>query len=183
MIHIEIPETESWDEKKEEFVTTNPAVSVSLEHSLLSVSKWESRYCIPFLSNSGEMTDEQTKYYLQCMLVDESQDPSVISRIPAKELRRISEYINFRATATTFPQRTSTAGHPHELITSELIYYWIVAFNIDFCVESWNLNRLLTLIRICTVKQEKPKPRSRAEMAAERSRLNAERKARLNTTG
>jgi hypothetical protein len=179
MLNLTILGEESWDKEKEEFVY--PEVSVlELEHSLVSLSKWESIWEKPFLSKD-EKTSEEILSYIQCMASNEIPK-EVLSSLSQKNLDAITDYIDAKMTATWFSdeQKGSKNG---ETITAELIYYWLVAFAIPFEVQYWHLNRLLTLIKVCSVKQQKPKKMSRTELMARNRALNEQRRQQLGTKG
>lgn len=180
MLTITVPGVESFDEENEKFVYSEPTV-LRLEHSLVSLSKWESIWKKPFLSKN-EPTDEEVLDYVRCMTLSEGIDPEVYGRLSAENSRQISDYINDARTATWFHESSQGKGNT-ETITSELIYYWMVALTIPFEAQHWHLNRLLTLIRICNVKNSPPKKRSAKDIMEERRKLNAERRAKAGTAG
>lgn len=180
MLTIVIEGEESFNNEEQTFETLNDVV-IELEHSLLSVSKWESKFQKPFLA-AGKKTSEELFEYLKAMVVTPSIDLDVLYSCSQKNLDTIQEYIDSSQSATTFgvmPERQGLG----EVITSELIYYWIVAFKIPFECQTWHLNRLFALIRICNIKNSKPKPMSRMELAQRNRELNAKRRAELGTTG
>lgn len=180
MLRVVIEGDESFNEETSTFETVDDII-IDLEHSLLSLSKWESIYNKPFLS-SVDKTSEEIFGYLKAMLVTPNVDPDVIYKCSQKNIDMIQEYIDSSQSATTFGMMPERRG-PGEVITSELIYYWMVAFNIPFECEHWHLNRLFALIRICNIKNSKPKKMSRSEMAARNAELNAQRRAQLGTRG
>lgn len=180
MLTVIIEGDENFNEETNEFEAVNDVV-IDFEHSLLSLSKWESKYQKPFLS-TGEKTSEEIFGYLKEMILTPNVDPDVLYRCSQKNLDSIQHYIDSSQSATTFGLMPEHQG-PGEVITSELIYYWMVAFNIPFDCEHWHLNRLFALIRICNIKNSKPKKMSRHEMAQRYHELNAKRKAELNTSG
>lgn len=180
MLRIIIEGEEVFDEETSTFDTVND-VTVEFEHSLLSLSKWESKYQKPFL-NSSEKTGEELFGYIQEMIITPDLDPDVLYRLSQKNIDCIQEYIDSKQSATTFGNMPERRG-PGEVITSELIYYWMVTFNIPFECETWHLNRLFSLIRICNIKNSKPKKMSRNELAQRNRELNAERRKKLGTTG
>ena len=180
MLRVVIEGDESFNEETSTFETVDDII-IDLEHSLLSLSKWESIYNKPFLS-SVDKTSEEIFGYLKAMLVTPNVDPDVIYKCSQKNIDMIQEYIDSSQSATTFGMMPERRG-PGEVITSELIYYWMVAFNIPFECERWHLNRLFALIRICNIKNSKPKKMSRSEMAARNAELNAQRRAQLGTRG
>lgn len=180
MFEIVVPGVELYDESTESFSTFKDSV-LELEHSLISLSKWESKYKKPFLSNV-EKSPEEILYYVYSMILTPNVDPEVYSRFTQNNLQQINEYIESKESATTFGQMPEHKGRG-ETITSELIYYWMLSFNIPFECQYWHLNRLFALIRICNIKTSKPKKMSRTEIAARNRELNAQRRAELNTSG
>lgn len=180
MLKIKVGGVESFDEKTDSFVKVG-GTELQLEHSLVSLSKWESIFEKPFLGKD-EKTPEETLTYIKCMCLDEEIPPEVFQQLDEEAFRRINEYLNQKMTATWFADAPG-APKTSEVVTSELIYYWMTVFNIPFSCEEWNLNRLFTLIRVCNVKQSKPKKMSRQEIAARNRELNAQRKRQLGTSG
>ena len=181
-IVIPAPVAEDWDEVNEEFIyrTSGKDQTLCLEHSLVSLSKWESKWCKPFLSS--EKTDEEFLDYIKCMTVSSNISNDVYDRLTLENLRAISDYINAPMTATTFYD-DKTKKPNREIVTSELIYYWMVTLNIPFECEKWHIKRLLTLIRVCEIKNNPPKKRSRREIMSRNAALNAARRQQLNTKG
>jgi len=179
MLIIRVGATEGYDESTASFVESGGTV-LELEHSLLSLSKWESLYEKPFLGKA-EKTAEEVISYIRFMCLDEFIPPEVLGQLSEKNFEDINTYINAKQTATWF----SEAGAPQtrEVVTSELIYYWMTVFNIPFTCEEWHINRLFTLIRICNIKQAKPKKMSRSEMAQRNRELNAQRRQQMGTKG
>ena len=180
MLYITIPSCEMYDESTEEFVYAKEQ-TLQLEHSLVSLSKWESKWCKPFLSKQDK-TMEETIDYIRCMTVNQVSDPTVYSRLTLDNLNSINEYIGSPMTATTF-SNTPKGGSSGEQVTSELIYYWMIALNIPFECQKWHLNRLLTLIRVCEVKNQPPKKMSKREIMSRNAALNAARRKKLGTKG
>ena len=180
MLQITIPKQDLWDESHEKFIKTKSYV-LQLEHSLISLSKWESTWNKPFLVD-GNKTEEQTNDYVRCMTLTQNVDPVTYNYLTDENINEISKYINAPMTATTF-----TEGHKKatskEIITAEIIYYWMIVFNIPIVCEKWHLNRLLTLINVCSLKNQPGKKMSAAEIRARNRALNAKRKSMLNTTG
>ena len=157
------------------------AVELTFEHSLVSLSKWESQFKKPFFSDNDK-TSEETAAYIKCMLVSENVPDDFLNRLSPDNVKSITDYINDTQSATWF-RDDPTQKPSKEIITSELIYYWMVQFNIPFEVESWHLNRLFTLIKIAGIKQSKPKPMTKAQQMEEYRRLNAERRAASGSSG
>jgi hypothetical protein len=183
MLKITVPGyQEFWDEKNKEMIYVNEKdVTLRLEHSLIAISKWESKYCESFFETQNK-TDEQVKYYIQCMTLNNDVDPKVYDRLTRNNIFEINNYLKAPMTATTV--RDNQAGHKNsEYVTSELIYYWMIAYNIPVEFEKWPIQRLLMLIRVCSAKAEKPKKMSAREIMAQNKARNEARKARLHTRG
>lgn len=179
MLKIVIPGMELFDERTQEFIYYSDEV-IELEHSLVSISKWESYWNKPFLGKD-EKSPEQVIDYIRCMTVTENVDEELYGRLTERNVSEISEYINAPMTATTFSDLGSKPSR--EIITSEIIYYWMVSYNIPFECQYWHLNRLLALIKVCNIKNNPPKKMSKQEVMERNKRLNAERRAKMNTTG
>lgn len=178
MISIHIPETEYFDESKNEFVSIKEQ-TLMLEHSLISVSKWESKWHKPFLEKNDKTTEEVIDY-LRCMTITQNVDPNVYYNISENDILRIKDYIDDSMTATTF----SNQGRPNrQIITAEIIYYWMVTFNIPFECQKWHLNRLLTLVNVCSIKNQPSKKMSKSDIRSRNAALNAARRAQLGTKG
>lgn len=171
---------EGWDEKKEEFVEAKTQV-LQLEHSLVSLSKWESKWCKPFLSNANK-TEEEILDYIKCMTITQSIDPDVYSHLSAENFKQIDAYINAPMTATTFSD-DKNGKRNREIITAELIYYWMIALQIPLECQKWHLNRLLTLVRVCNIKNAPPKKGSKRDVARRYAEMNAARKQQLKSKG
>ena len=179
MLVVEVPEREHFDDATNTFLVY-PAETLKLEHSLVSLSKWESKWEKPFISK-GEKSPEETLDYIRCMTLNRVSD-RVYSNLTTLEIDQISKYIDSPMTATTFSEN----GQPdknREMVTSELIYYWMIALSVPFEFENWHLNRLLTLIRVCNIKNTPPKKASKREILNRNRNLNAARKQQLGTTG
>ena len=180
MLTIRIAGQEFYDETTGEFSTVDNVV-LELEHSLVSLSKWESKYQTPFLSDK-EKTTESVFDYIKTMVVTPGIDTDILYRCSKDDLVRIQEYIDSSQSATTFGEMPSRRGRG-EVITAELIYYWMVAFNIPFECQYWHLNRLFSLVRICNIKNNPPKKMSRHEVAMRNRELNAQRRSEIGTNG
>ena len=182
MLTIEVPiSPEGWDEVKNEFVDAKTQ-TLQLEHSLVSLSKWESKWHKPFYSKVG-MSSEETLDYIKCMTLTKNVDPDVYNHLTRENVKDVMDYIGDPMTATTFYNEGKNATS-RETITSELIYYWMIASNIPFdpC-QKWHLNRLITLIRVCGVKNNPPKKRSKRDIMSRNAALNAARRKQMNTKG
>ena len=180
MLRITVPAAELWDEVNQEFVTTKEQ-TLQLEHSLVSLSKWESKWNKAFLGKEKK-TFEETLDYVRCMTITQNVKPDVYERLTSENIEQINEYIDAPMTATHFSNKNQSGGN-HEIVTSELIYYWMIALNIPFECQKWHLNRLLTLINVCNIKNTPPKKMGRRELMSRNAALNAARRKRLNTRG
>ena len=180
MLTITIPATEMWDEKNEKFIDIK-GCRLQLEHSLVSLSKWESKWCKPFLF-TNDKTTEEIMDYVRCMTLTTNVSPEVYYGLTSENIKAINAYIEAPMTATHFGSERNGSGK-REVVTSELIYYWMIALNIPFECQKWHLNRLLTLIRICNIKNQPAKKMSRREIMSHNAALNAARKKQLGTKG
>lgn len=180
MLRITIPGKDYFDESNQEFITVDD-VTIELEHSLVSLSKWESKYEIPFLDKEKKST-EQTLGYIKCMTLTPDVPDEVYDNLSQQNFDEINDYIDAKMTATWFSESPG-APKSRDIITAELIYYWMTVFEIPFECENWHLNRLFTLIRVCNIKAAKPEKMSRSEVAARNRELNAQRRAQLGSKG
>lgn len=182
MLKITVPASELWDEQKQEFVYGKEQ-TLMLEHSLVSLSKWESKWNKAFLSKTKK-TLEETIDYVRCMTLTQNVNPEVYTRLSNENIREINDYIGAPMTAThTSNHGPKQGGMSREIVTSELIYYWMIALNIPFECQKWHLNRLLTLIEVCNIKSQLPKKMSKREIASRNAALNAARRKKFNTKG
>lgn len=180
MLVITVLGVEMFDEEKEEIVTHGD-VQLELEHSLVSLSKWESIYEKPFLGANNK-TPEEIIEYIKCMMLTPNPPEDIFDRLSKENVEEINAYLEAKMTATWFSEQPG-APRTSEVITAELIYYWMTVFNIPFECERWHINRLFTLIRICNIKQSKPKKMSRSEIAQRNRAINEQRKKQLGTKG
>jgi hypothetical protein len=180
MLTITIPATEEFDEVKGEFIYTKEH-TLQLEHSLISISKWESKWCKPFLGKQDK-TSEEVIDYVKCMTLNKEVGDDVYRCLTQSNINAINEYIGAPMTATSFYDDKTSKGN-RETVTAELIYYWMIALQIPFECQKWHLNRLLTLIRVCNVKNAPPKKMSKRATANRYAQLNAARRQQLNTKG
>lgn len=174
MLKLFIKGGEFYIESKNEFVIINPQ-PLQLEHSLISISKWESKWNRSFL-HDGPKTEEEKISYIQDMTITQNVNPMVYKVLTEKQRSQIDAYCNSPMTATTINRRPQKPGKK-QIVTSELIYYWMTAFNIPFECEKWHLNRLMTLIEICSIKSN-PTKESKKEAAARHRAVNARRRAK-----
>ena len=180
MLQITIPATELFDESKREFVYTKEQ-TLCLEHSLVSLSKWESKWCKAFFSKQ-EKTYEETIDYIKCMTLTQNVKDDVYLRLTRDNIDQINKYIEAPMTATYFSEDKNSKAS-RETVTAELIYYWMIALNIPFECQKWHLNKLLTLIRVCNIKNQPPKKMSKRDIMSRNASLNAARRNRLNSKG
>lgn len=180
MLRILILGTEYFNEESSTFEKAEDC-ELELEHSLVSLSKWESKFKRPFLS-AGDKSTEEIMGYIEAMILTPVYPKDVLGRFSSENIDQINEYIESTESATTFGSMPERKGRG-EIITAELIYYWMVAFTIPFECEHWHLNRLFALIRICNIKNSKPKKMSRNEIAQRNRELNAQRRAKYGTSG
>lgn len=180
MLRITIPKNELWDEEKQEFEPVKEQ-TLQLEHSLISLANWESKWCKPFLSNEDK-TSEETIDYVRCMTLTQNVDPNVYKCLTNKNIEEVNKYISSPMTATWFSDNKSNKSN-HEQITAEIIYYQMIALNIPFECQKWHLNRLLTLIRVCAIKNQPEKKMSKHDIMSRNAALNAARRKQLNSKG
>ena len=170
---------ELWDERTQQFIPAK-VQTLKLEHSLVSLSKWESKWKKPFLSKK-EKTIEETLDYIKCMTLTQNVDPDIYNHMSMNNIEAINSYIESPMTATTFSEERKSGGR--EVVTAELIYYWMIALNIPFECQRWHLNRLLTLIKVCSIKNQPPKKMSKRDIMTRNAALNAARRQQLNSKG
>ena len=179
MLQITIPAGRLWDERIEEFVSTKEQ-TLQLEHSLVSLHKWESKWHKPFLSIK-EKTFEETIDYIRCMTITQNVKPEVYLFLTKENVDQIYEYINDPMTATTFNDLDNTFNR--EVITAEIVYYWMISLNIPIEFQKWHLNKLITLIKVISLKNAPKKKISKQAYMAQMSRLNDARRKEWNTKG
>lgn len=180
MIKIEIPEGEFWNEKTQRFLNT-PKTSLRLEHSLVSLSKWESHWEKSFI-NTTKKTREETLWYIRAMTLDEDVPDIVYDCLTDENIKQINNYIDSKQTATWFAENKN-AKKSREIITAEIIYYWMISLNIPFECQHWHLERLITLIKVCDEKNAPKKKMSPSQVAQRNRTLNEQRRAQLKTSG
>lgn len=193
MLEITIPEQHYrfFDEGSEQFFYVDVKESkLQMEHSLLSIRKWEQKWHVRFIRRDNEerLTKEQTLDYLRCMTLNKNIDNNVYKFIPKEEYQKIEAYINNPMTATTISKNlendpVSKAKASREGISAELIYYWMFSLGIPLECERWHLNTLITLIKVFNIKNGKPKKVNKQQAARDRRIENERRKKLLNTTG
>lgn len=188
MLEIVIPEQhyEFFDDEKNEFF---PPVDIKetriqLEHSLISLKKWEEKWHKPFLAKSDK-TYEELSDYIRCMTLTRGVDPLVYNWIPKEVVEQVVAYIGNPMTATTFKNNALIGAQKNsrEIVTAEIIYYWMIMLSIPAEFQKWHLNQLLTLIKVVNIKNGKPQKVDRKTAAQERAALNKLRREQYNSKG
>lgn len=179
MLEIVVPGDEQYDDETQEFIYT-PDQILRLEHSLVSISKWEAKWHIPFL-NGKPKTRKQELHYIKCMTINEV-DPYIYTCLTNENIKQINSYIEDPMTATTFTKLPG-GGNSGVVTTSELIYYYLIALQIPFECQHWHLNRLMTLIEVCNRKNQPQKKMSQQEILSRNAALNAARRKQYNSKG
>lgn len=180
MLIVSIPDREGFDEETQTFVSM-PGGELHLEHNLIALSKWESITHKHLIGNE-DVSPEEMLLYIECMITDEEYNHELLDRLPASEIERVSNYMSDTKTATTFVKKGDKDGSG-EYTSSELIYYWMIACQIPFECETWHLNRLLTLIRVCNEKNQPEKKMSRSDILSRNRDLNRARRQALGSKG
>ena len=183
MLQIVVPEMELFDNDKNEFIKIN-RTELQLEHSLISLAKWESKWHKPFLGKEKKTTIEVIDY-IRCMTLTKNVDPNVYQFISDKNLKQIYDYINDPMTATWFNKTDEVKSGigRRDVITAEIIYYWMVTLNIPVQFEKWHLNRLITLIKVVNIKNTPSKKMSKGDVLKQNAKLNAARRAQHKSKG
>lgn len=179
MLEIYVPTSELFNDQTGEF-ESNKGQLLQLEHSLISLSKWEAKWCKPFLDKKPK-TAEETIDYVRCMTLNKNVDPKVYNHLTKENIEDVGKYIDAPMTATWFNDKTNRVSR--ETVTSELIYYWMVALQIPFECQKWHLNRLLTLIKVCSIKNEPAKKMPKKAAMSQQKALNAARRAQSGSKG
>lgn len=192
MLELTIEGRQLWDARREEFVYEKPTV-VRLEHSLISLSKWESKWCVPFLTHAETLTKEQLADYIRCMVIGQGAESAPCERLGRNELETIIRYMNAPMTATWFADRPQPGGkavkrqkprrRSGRATTAEVIYAQMFALGIPKECEKWHLNRLLTLIRVCQETSAPPEKMSRKDALTQQRALVEARRKKLGTRG
>lgn len=180
MLKITIPEKELFDERSSRFVKMEGG-TFEIEHSLSALSKWEAAHGVPFLSSSKK-TVEDSLDYIRCMTITPDVSPDLYYRIDNTIMQQINDYIESKQTATTI-RRIGNKGPNREIITAEVIYYWMIATGIPSEYDQWHLNKLLTLIEVCNAKANPGKKMSKKDIYAQNRALNESRRAKHKTRG
>jgi len=179
MLKIIIPPKELYDESNNQFLMTQERI-LQLEHSLVSLSKWESKWCKPFLT-SQKKTEEETIDYIRCMTITQNVPDEAYQFLTRKNVKEVEAYIESPMTATTFSDEKHVINR--NIITAEIIYYWMITLQIPSEYQKWHLNKLLTLINVCNIKNQPKKKMSKKAIFARNKALNEARRQQLNSTG
>lgn len=187
MLTITIKKKEdAWDPVSETFESLDRDWTIQLEHSLISISRWEAIHKKPYLSNDEKKTPDEILDYIRCMTITPNADPHIYKFLSKENLKDIEQYINDPHTATWFNDR-ATGGRGSkmrsEVLTSELIYYYMIANDIPWEAQKWHINRLLTLIRVCGVKNEGGGKMSKKDILSRNSALNKARRMAMGSKG
>jgi hypothetical protein len=180
MLEIKVTITELFDEENS-IIIPDKQVTLELEHSLLSLSKWEEEFEKPFLSDL-EKTAEEFLFYIKLMILTPDYDPEILDRLSKQNVQDIIDYMKAKKTATWINDRSPQKPN-REIVTSELIYFWMTNFQIPFSCETWHLNRLMTLVQVASIKNSPPKKMSRDEIARENAEINRQRRAAAASRG
>lgn len=183
MLTISVPRTEWFDENRMEFFKVE-ACTLQLEHSLISLSKWESKWKKPYLNPSSPITRDEFIDYVRCMTISRNVNPLVYEALTPEQIDLIQAYINDKMTATWFSKDQRKNGVTYgRIVTSELIYYWMIAQNIPAEYQKWHLNRLLTLIEVCNAENAPKGKMSQNEILRRNKELNDQRRRSMHTHG
>ena len=179
MLQIDIPDTELFNDTTQEFIIVKGR-TLNLEHSLISLAKWESKWTVPFLKKD-DLTPEQTIDYIRFMTIDKNVDPNLYNALTTKNLDDVIDYIHAPMTATWFNNKKTAPNR--EIITAEIIYYWMIKLGIPFECQKWHLNRLLTLIEVCNAKESNNGRMKKHEIYEQNRALNEARRKKLGSKG
>lgn len=183
MLKLHIPAVDKFDDETQTFIVA-PEMTLELEHSLVSLSKWEASWEKPFLG-PDEKTAEEILGYIHCMCLTPDVPPEVYQNLPQDCINQVNNYINAKMTATLITHKgpENRRGRTREFITAEVIYYWMISLQIPIEFEHWHLSRLFTLIEVCNSKNSPPKKMNKRDMVSERQKLNAQRRAQAQSKG
>lgn len=181
MITITVPGLELYNEETNKF-SQAPSETVTMEYSLMSIAKWESKWHVPFLGK-GEKTREMTIDFFRCMTIGTPKDPNVYSHFTSDNIKEISEYINNPMTAAKFYDNNQDKSHVRQTITAELMYFKMFSYGIPIDCEKWHFMRLMALIREFDRRNAPPKKMGKQEIAAQHRSLNAQRRKAMHTKG
>ena len=180
MLTLLVPESELFDERTNEFIQIKEQTIV-LEHSLVSIAKWESKWKKSYLSSKNK-TFEETLDYIRCMTITKNVNPLIYKSLKKESFDAIQAYINDPMTATYFYDKDDRPSGPN-IVTAEVVYYWMISLGIPMECQKWHFNRLIALIRVCNIKSNAGKKMSRSEIVSRNRALNEERKRKYKTRG
>lgn len=181
MLKLVIQERELYDEQTGMFLNVKPT-TLKLEHSLISISDWESKWHKPFL-NDKQKTEEEFLDYVRCMTITQNVDPNVYLCLSVVDKMEIQKYMDDSMTATWFNEKENSPKRKQKVVTSELIYYWMISLGIPVQFEKWHINRLLTLIRVCNIENSPKKKMKPSDVAKQNSEINRARRKSRNSKG
>lgn len=173
MLSLVVPDLEFFNDNTQEFVAVKGG-KLQLEHSLVSLAKWESKWKKPFFKHE-QKTAEELLDYIRCMTVNQNVQESVYQCLTSDHIKKIKSYIEDPMTATTISNPKKSSGD-NTIPTAEILYYYMIAFNIPFECQKWHLNRLIMLIRVCGIKNSKPKKMNKQQYFEHRRQLNEQRR-------
>lgn len=179
MLSIFLPEREFFNEEDQTFIYLK-SQTLQMEHSLISLAKWESKWHRPFLNDKKKSIEELTDYF-KCMTLTKDVDDIVFRTFPSDVIMQINNYVDSSMTATWFSD--SNEPPSREIVTAEIIYYMMIKLGIPFECQKWHLSRLFTLIRVCSIKESPEKKMGKQEILAQNRELNEKRRAQMNTKG
>lgn len=180
MLHITTKETELFNQETNQFTYIKP-MKLVMEHSLVAISKWESKWHKPFLDYNKKTTEEILDY-IRCMTITQNVPEEIFRYLSDENVSAIKDYINDPMTATRINEIKQGPSNK-EILTSELIYFLMVSYGIPFECQKWNINRLITLIKVCQIKNGDSKKMSKHDIQNQNKMLNAQRRARLKSKG
>lgn len=171
----------------DKFINTKEC-NLKIEHSLVAIAKWEAKWHTPFLDDKVQKTNEMMIDYIKCMTISQNVDPLIYEHLPNEAIKEINDYIDNPMTATWFSENGPSGKKraKSEVITSELVYYWMIAQNIPPEYDKWHFNRLMTLIRVCSEKnseQTNGKKMSKGSILSQNKALNAARRKARGSKG
>lgn len=181
MLTVTVMSAELFDERTYEFIPPRQ-YTIQMEHSLISLSKWEAKWNKPFLSKENK-TGEETVDYIKCMTVSQNIPDEAYTLLSSQNMKEIEDYIAAPMTATTISKNEQKMGGKKQVITSELIYAWMVSLGIPFECQKWHLNRLLVLIQVCGIQNSSPKKMNKRDIYKNNKSVNAARRAKMHSNG
>lgn len=183
MLKVNVPVREWLDEKTNEFIRS-PQTTLTLEHSLISVSKWEAKHRKPFSTSfEAGMSVEDFRDYVRCMTIGKTVDQMTYYALSPKNFEQIQQYISDPCTATTIRNTRKNKKRNNKVVTAELVYCWMFSNNIPMECEKWHFNRLMTLIQVCFLENREPEKMSKRDVMKQNSALNAMRRSKCHSKG